>query len=70
MVNSLLSVKPKVPLATDLKKWSTKQESFKQQMTLVRYGTPKPMQDISIKMRLSSSRNSRRQSVDSGRYRD
>ena len=59
MVNSLLCVKPSVPSTTYLKRWSNKQESLKQKMTLIRYGTPKTLKGITIRMRLNSSGSSR-----------
>jgi hypothetical protein len=59
MVNSLLCVKPSVPSTTYLKRWSNQQESLKQKMTLIRYGTPKTLKGITIRMRLNSSGSSR-----------
>ena len=52
MVNSLILVKPNVPLARDLKKWSHRHESLISQLHQVRYGTPKPIKGITVRMSL------------------
>jgi len=52
MVNSLILVKPNVPLARDLKKWSNRQNSMISQLHQVRYGTPKPIKGITVRMSL------------------
>ena len=57
MVNNLLQVKPAVPHANNLQKWSHHQDYIKNQITQVRYGTPKPYQQIQIKVN-SAMRNS------------
>ena len=43
MVNSLVQVKPQVPLASTLDKWSSQQGSYSKRISCVRYGTPKPL---------------------------
>jgi hypothetical protein len=58
MVNSLLCVKPTVPMYHDLKVWSTKQQSIRSKIGMIRYGTPKPVQGIAIRVNLKRS-NSR-----------
>ena len=52
MVNSLILVKPNVPQTRDLKKWAEKQVRLQNKMQLVRYGTPKPIKGITVRMSL------------------
>lgn len=54
MVNSLILVKPNVPQTRDLKKWAEKQVRLQNKMQLVRYGTPKPIKGITVRMSLQS----------------
>lgn len=67
MVNSLILVRPNVPLARDLKKWSNRQENLISQLTQVRYGTPKPIKGITVRMSLQGQDNSDKSSVRSRR---
>ena len=60
MVNSLVQVKPQVPLATALDKWSNQQGSYGKRISCVRYGTPKPLQGLSIRLSLNDG-NMRRE---------
>jgi hypothetical protein len=58
MVNNLLLVKPEVPMANDLKRWNNKHDSIKKKITQVRYGTPKPYQQIQIRINSALRRSS------------
>lgn len=53
MVNSLVQVRPQVPLASTLDKWSARQDQYREKITRVRYGTPKPLQGLSIRMSIN-----------------
>lgn len=66
MVNQLLQVKPNVPRVEALKKWSDKHDTMRNSIGQVRYGTPKPLPGIQVKMSIERRHNrSRRSSVSS-----
>ena len=54
LVNTLLAVQPTVPLAADLNRFNRKQDNIRRNLQMIRYGSPKPIQGVSVKMRLSN----------------
>ena len=54
LVNHLLQVKARVPLAEDLHLWSGRQMSLREKIGTVRYGSPKPLQGLSVRMSLNN----------------